>query len=236
MNTKFTTNAGETCVFTDEGIFADFKVFKMFYPYGSIYSIKWSAFDGIVIKDKAVNETGKNYSCVFRARKEDKARAQQMIQFAQEQMINAPSAKSVLTKNEPDKEYRMRCNICGKIFCYSSKDLEQNRSNETQAALSGIATIAGALGGGMYHSYEQNKIANRALDKIVDYSKCPDCHSSDIVELTDEQWEVAKSQKNTTPSAPISEADELKKFKDLLDSGVITQEEFDAKKKQILGL
>lgn len=33
-----------------------------------------------------------------------------------------------------------------------------------------------------------------------------------------------------------SQADELLKFKKLLDSGVITQEEFDAKKKQILGL
>ena len=33
-----------------------------------------------------------------------------------------------------------------------------------------------------------------------------------------------------------SGADELKKYKDLLDSGIITQEEFDAKKKQILGL
>ena len=30
--------------------------------------------------------------------------------------------------------------------------------------------------------------------------------------------------------------DELKKFKDLADSGVITQEEFEAKKKQLLGL
>ncbi len=35
---------------------------------------------------------------------------------------------------------------------------------------------------------------------------------------------------------PQSSADELKKYKDLLDSGVITQEEFDAKKKQLLGL
>lgn len=35
---------------------------------------------------------------------------------------------------------------------------------------------------------------------------------------------------------PQSSADELKKFKDLLDSGIITQEEFDAKKKQLLGL
>ena len=34
----------------------------------------------------------------------------------------------------------------------------------------------------------------------------------------------------------VSSADELKKFKELLDSGVITQEEFDAKKNQLLGL
>ena len=33
-----------------------------------------------------------------------------------------------------------------------------------------------------------------------------------------------------------SPAEELKKFKDLLDIGVITQEEFDAKKKQLLGM
>lgn len=42
------------------------------------------------------------------------------------------------------------------------------------------------------------------------------------------------------PAATIiqatSDADELKKYKDLLDIGVITQEEFDAKKKQLLGL
>ena len=43
---------------------------------------------------------------------------------------------------------------------------------------------------------------------------------------------------NTTikQEIPQSNADELKKYKDLLDSGVISQEEFDAKKKQLLGL
>lgn len=35
---------------------------------------------------------------------------------------------------------------------------------------------------------------------------------------------------------PQSNADELQKFKNLLDNGTITQEEFDAKKKQLLGL
>lgn len=34
----------------------------------------------------------------------------------------------------------------------------------------------------------------------------------------------------------LSSADEIAKFKSLLDQGVITQEEFDAKKKQLLGL
>lgn len=36
--------------------------------------------------------------------------------------------------------------------------------------------------------------------------------------------------------AEVGSADELKKFKELLDMGAITQEEFDAKKKQLLGL
>lgn len=46
-----------------------------------------------------------------------------------------------------------------------------------------------------------------------------------------------KAATSTTVIAPASdEADQLKKYKDLLDSGVITQEEFDAKKKQLLGL
>jgi len=40
----------------------------------------------------------------------------------------------------------------------------------------------------------------------------------------------------TTGGAPLSSADEIKKFKELLDQGIITQEEFDAKKKQLLGL
>jgi len=36
--------------------------------------------------------------------------------------------------------------------------------------------------------------------------------------------------------APISPADEILKYKNLLDANIITQEEFDAKKKQLLGL
>ena len=44
----------------------------------------------------------------------------------------------------------------------------------------------------------------------------------------------AKKQKSTTVT--LDAADEIRKFKQLLDEGLISQEEFIAKKKQLLGL
>lgn len=58
----------------------------------------------------------------------------------------------------------------------------------------------------------------------------------EIANFIREKISEAKSKSNATVIAQVSSADELKKFKDLLDDGVITQEEFDAKKKQLLGL
>lgn len=49
---------------------------------------------------------------------------------------------------------------------------------------------------------------------------------------------MASKEENDKQQIPLtsSSADEIVKFKDLLDQGIITQEEFDAKKKQLLGL
>ena len=41
---------------------------------------------------------------------------------------------------------------------------------------------------------------------------------------------------NKTQNNSVTDVEQLQKYKELLDSGIITQEEFDAKKKQILGL
>ena len=41
---------------------------------------------------------------------------------------------------------------------------------------------------------------------------------------------------SSQPTTSSSDADEILKFKELLDAGVITEEEFEAKKKQILGV
>lgn len=48
---------------------------------------------------------------------------------------------------------------------------------------------------------------------------------------------ITQSQKSeSSPHDEVSAADEILKFKKLLDEGIITQEEFDLKKKQLLGL
>lgn len=56
--------------------------------------------------------------------------------------------------------------------------------------------------------------------------------------FTDINGNIITNERESTPrnTQVMSSADELKKFKELLDSGVITQDEFDAKKKQLLKL
>lgn len=61
-------------------------------------------------------------------------------------------------------------------------------------------------------------------DKMNNIATTNDTPSSSIPKVENEN--------NTT----LGTAEELKKFKELLDGGVITQEEFNAKKKQLLGL
>ena len=86
-------------------------------------------------------------------------------------------------------------------------------------------------GGNKLDLYAQSMNAQSQREKITDFSRCPKCNSTDISDVSDDPNAAVKTDK-----AAVSSADELKKFKELLDMGVITQEEFDAKKKQLLGL
>jgi len=62
--------------------------------------------------------------------------------------------------------------------------------------------------------------------------------AQETVDIINKKIKEAKTGKNAPQviTQQTSSADELKKFKELLDSGIITQEEFDTKKKQLLGL
>ena len=55
-------------------------------------------------------------------------------------------------------------------------------------------------------------------------------------ETTKTGYQPASASPINKPAASVSGTEEIKKYKELLDSGIITQEEFDAKKKQLLGL
>lgn len=59
-------------------------------------------------------------------------------------------------------------------------------------------------------------------------------NAEDLKSIIIEKKKSSQS-KTKTDSSTISSADELKKYKELLDNGVISQDEFDSKKKQLLG-
>lgn len=85
-------------------------------------------------------------------------------------------------------------------------------------------------------------IKNGSVEVQTNIEKFTVKHLENISEFT-AAWKSMNTEKQqkepaslTNQTANYSNADELKKFKELLDSGVISQEEFDAKKKQLLGL
>ena len=135
-----------------------------------------------------------------------------------------------------DIEYRKRCNVCGHIFCYNEADIKKNQSNAKAAVLSSIGGIGGALSGAYAASAVNNSNAQNSLDKIVDFNRCPKCNSTKLSILSEDEFKSISAQNNAVPQSANSPADELKKFKELLDMGVISQEEFDEKKKQLLNL
>lgn len=68
-----------------------------------------------------------------------------------------------------------------------------------------------------------------------DTTKQSNEHMEEVANYVRSRVDYYKHAKNA-PVETSSPADELKKYKELLDMGVITQDEFDAKKKQLLGL
>ncbi len=146
--------------------------------------------------------------------------------------IDYQTGKAEFIDNK-DTEVRMKCNTCGHVYCYTSMDLIRNKQLAKQAMSSALLGVGEALGGTRIGSQMATNTADNKLNQIVDYTKCPKCNSTNVRELSEAEW-VAEQAKQSEPVS--SSAEEIKKFKELLDSGIITQEEFDAKKKQLLGL
>lgn len=150
--------------------------------------------------------------------------------IAVEYIINHASVKAKEIERQK-RGIRKRCNVCGHIFCYNYEDIERNKQLERNAELYSFSSL-----GGTYASSASDAQTAEALQsRIIDYDKCPKCGSRDLSDATDE--DIARMKNPQGPVAQqTSPTEEIKRFKELLDIGAITQEEFDAKKKQLLGL
>ena len=86
---------------------------------------------------------------------------------------------------------------------------------------------SGIMGTSKSTMSDENTVVLRAFNRTVPQK------SEELYKLIMEK--VSQSKKHTT-AAGISGADEIKKYKELMEQGIITEEEFNAKKKQILGI
>lgn len=141
-------------------------------------------------------------------------------------------------KEKYGTDYYMQCDLCKHIFHYTEEDVYNDIKAEYAAAKRQLWGGVNMIVGNAYMGQSAVYNAEEKSSRIVDRSKCPKCGNSKLNRLTEAEAksEMENQNKPVQIVATTSAADELKKFKELLDIGAITQEEFDAKKKQLLDL
>jgi len=86
----------------------------------------------------------------------------------------------------PVKEYRVRCNVCGHVYCYTDNDLSQNVKNAGLGLLGALGALFSIFGGTIFHTHHLQRQSDRYLDKTVDFEKCPNCNSRNITVVAEE--------------------------------------------------
>ncbi len=85
------------------------------------------------------------------------------------------------------------------------------------------------------HDSDMTTFVNKILGASAkDINISMDEFMNDANRIFDES--LKRSSAGATPTETSSSTEELKKLKELLDAGILSQEEFDSKKKQLLGL
>lgn len=85
----------------------------------------------------------------------------------------------------------------------------------------------------VYISFIQTKTKTDSATYKIAANQAQECLS--VFQLICDKQEASTSSSENN-NARSSNADEIRKFKELLDDGILTQEEFDKKKKELLGL
>ncbi len=105
-----------------------------------------------------------------------------------EKTINPVEEYPVVEKEE-DTEYRILCNICGKVFCYTDSDLKQLNREKTTAAVGAVATALNAFSGHMTTALLTQNVSSNAQGNYIDLKRCRYCNSRSITTYTDKEWD-----------------------------------------------
>lgn len=112
--------------------------------------------------------------------------------------------------------------------------LSQIKSIELKPARLTMGYIQFGIGGG---SESRGDLKDAHSDEnTVTFSSAKDNVLAQNIKNHIEKHIVRQNKVSSTINSPTSNADEIKKYKELFDEGIITLEEFEAKKKQLLGL
>ncbi len=134
--------------------------------------------------------------------------------------------------------------IKGKLYYFLGAHIEEKHTRSAGKAAAG-AIVGGALTGGL-GAIAGAAIGGKKKDASTFFIDLMDYETKQEFTIQVKQgkghfhnvneFRVANIPMEDTQKQSDSAADELLKFKQLLDAGAITQEEYDAKKKELLGL
>ena len=235
------------------------EILKCFYPYGNLKKIKFSK-GWIEVRFYDNHAISKFYPLESMSPKENDLKDMKIaVKFAKKQQkaqgvdFNKTRILETVTENKYDDGiFIMRCEICGQIFQYTYDEMNKHAQISLEADMLQNQAAAFGAGGAMgivSHNVALSTMgiasqisslrAENMRNSQVDYSSCPKCHSKNLKRITKEELSAIQAKQSeiiVKQEVPQSNADEIKKFKELLDLGAITEEEFNAKKKELLGL
>ena len=231
MNEVFTNAMNFKVTVNDAGVMFETPTEVVEFPYGSITGkLKVGFLTNINLESNGITRT-------FVAYGQDKARFKEAIAYADKMNRKAAPCEAKIreTVTIVNREHIKRCNVCGHVFCYTDNDVAENNKLAKRVEQNRKSAVMNAFVGTSIQSSLDTAEADRLAAQIRDFHKCPKCNAADLSDITKE--EAAAASAPAPAAAPAaSAAAQLKEFKELLDMGIITQEEFDAKKKQLLGL